>query len=100
MGARVSSPFSPWGENRLSHAYLLRQPQSLFPSPFFLPSLLAPFKDAFDATLSCVLPPHSCHNLTFETMVDLVKIDAPMYPLSELEDKVLGVWLDNMLAKG
>ncbi|KAJ9066914.1 hypothetical protein DSO57_1004994 [Entomophthora muscae] len=57
--------------------------------PFALPAILAPFKDAFDATLSCALPPHSCHNLTFKTTVDLVKIDAPMYPLSKLEDKVL-----------
>ncbi|KAJ9087049.1 hypothetical protein DSO57_1037109 [Entomophthora muscae] len=48
--------------------------------PFALPAILAPFKDAFDATLSCALPPHSCHNLTFKTTVDLVKIDAPMYP--------------------
>ncbi|KAJ9089356.1 hypothetical protein DSO57_1013729 [Entomophthora muscae] len=70
------------------------------PEPFSLPAILAPFKDAFDATLSCALPPHSCHNLTFKTTVDLVKIDAPMYPLSELEDKVLGAWLDDMLAKG
>ncbi|KAJ9060395.1 hypothetical protein DSO57_1031364 [Entomophthora muscae] len=61
------------------------------PEPFALPAILAPFKDAFDSTLSCALPPHSCQNLTFKTMVDLVKIDAPMYPLSELEDKVLGV---------
>ncbi|KAJ9066802.1 hypothetical protein DSO57_1006093 [Entomophthora muscae] len=70
------------------------------PKPFALPAILAPFKDAFDATLSCALPPHSCHDLTFKTMVDLVKIDAPMYPLSELEDKALGAWLDDMLAKG
>ncbi|KAJ9070846.1 hypothetical protein DSO57_1003309 [Entomophthora muscae] len=69
------------------------------PEPFALLVILAPFKDAFEATLSCALPPHSCHNLTFKTMVDLIKIDALMYPLSELEDKVLGVWLDNMLAK-
>ncbi|KAJ9087233.1 hypothetical protein DSO57_1035173 [Entomophthora muscae] len=70
------------------------------PKPFALPAILAPFKDAFDATLSCVLPLHSSHNLTFKTTVDLVKIDAPMYPLSELEDKALGAWLDDMLAKG
>ncbi|KAJ9073667.1 hypothetical protein DSO57_1013697 [Entomophthora muscae] len=63
-------------------------------------AILAPFKNAFDAILSCALPSHSCHNLTFNTTVDLVKIDAPMYPLSKLEDKVLGAWLDNMLAKG
>ncbi|KAJ9058858.1 hypothetical protein DSO57_1008075 [Entomophthora muscae] len=70
------------------------------PKPFALPDILAPFKNAFDADLSCVLPPHSCHNLTFKTKVDLVKIDSPMYPLSKLEDKALGAWLDNMLAKG
>ncbi|KAJ9073509.1 hypothetical protein DSO57_1015839 [Entomophthora muscae] len=63
---------------------------TLTPEPFALPAILAPFKDAFDANLSCALPPHSCHNLTFKTMVGLVKIDAPMYPLSELEDKALG----------
>ncbi|KAJ9048106.1 hypothetical protein DSO57_1038389 [Entomophthora muscae] len=73
------SPFSPWVGNHLSHACLSRQPQSP-PAPFALPAILAPFKDAFDATLSCVLPPHSHHNLTFKTTVDLVKIDAPMYP--------------------
>ncbi|KAJ9049937.1 hypothetical protein DSO57_1019270 [Entomophthora muscae] len=61
---------------------------SLSPKPFALLSILAPFKDAFDATLSCALPPHSCHNLTFKTTVDLMKIDAPMYPLSKLEDKL------------
>ncbi|KAJ9082768.1 hypothetical protein DSO57_1001834 [Entomophthora muscae] len=60
------------------------------PEPFALLAILAPFKDAFDATLSCALPPHSCHNLTFKTTVDLGKIDTPMYPLSELEDKALG----------
>ncbi|KAJ9062113.1 hypothetical protein DSO57_1014184 [Entomophthora muscae] len=70
------------------------------PKPFALPAILAPFKDAFDAILYCALPPHSCNNLTFKTTVDLVKIDALMYPLSKLEDKVLGAWLDNMLAKG
>ncbi|KAJ9066688.1 hypothetical protein DSO57_1007188 [Entomophthora muscae] len=48
------------------------------PKPFALPAILAPFKDAFNATLSCALPLHSCHNLTFKTTVDLVKIDAPM----------------------
>ncbi|KAJ9049441.1 hypothetical protein DSO57_1024449 [Entomophthora muscae] len=73
---------------------------SLPPEPFALSAILSPFKDAFEATLSCALPPHSCHNLTFKTTVDLVKIDAPMYPLSKLENKVLGAWLDNMLAKG
>ncbi|KAJ9051243.1 hypothetical protein DSO57_1006494 [Entomophthora muscae] len=73
---------------------------SLPPEPFALPAILAPFKDAFDTTLSCALPPHSRHNLTFKTTVDLVKIDTPMYPLSKLEDKALGAWLDNMLAKG
>ncbi|KAJ9067580.1 hypothetical protein DSO57_1037633 [Entomophthora muscae] len=72
---------------------------SLSPKPFALLAILAPFKDAFDAILSCALPLHSCHNLTFKTTVDLVKIDAPMYPLSKLEDKALGVWLDNMLEK-
>ncbi|KAJ9061087.1 hypothetical protein DSO57_1024093 [Entomophthora muscae] len=52
-------------------------------------------------TLPCQMPsPHSRHDLTFKLTVDLVKIDAPMYPLSELEDKALGAWLDNMLAKG
>ncbi|KAJ9068171.1 hypothetical protein DSO57_1031314 [Entomophthora muscae] len=100
MGARAPSPFSPWGGNRLSHACLLQKPQSLPPKPFALLVILAPFKDAFDATLSCALPPHSRHNLTFKTTVDLVKIDTPMYPLSKLEDKALGAWLDNMLAKG
>ncbi|KAJ9059520.1 hypothetical protein DSO57_1001591 [Entomophthora muscae] len=50
------------------------------PGPFVLPAILAPFKYAFDATLSCALPPHSCHNLTFKTMIVLVKIDTPMYP--------------------
>ncbi|KAJ9071162.1 hypothetical protein DSO57_1000167 [Entomophthora muscae] len=60
------------------------------PEPFALPAILAPFKDAFDADLSCVLPPHSCHNLIFKTTVNLVKIDAPMYPLSKLENKALG----------
>ncbi|KAJ9066246.1 hypothetical protein DSO57_1011573 [Entomophthora muscae] len=57
------------------------------PKPFALPAILAPFKDAFDASLSCALPPHSHHNLTFKTTVDLVKIDAPMYPLRKLEEK-------------
>ncbi|KAJ9086660.1 retrotransposon-like protein 1 [Entomophthora muscae] len=52
------------------------------PKPFALPAILAPFKDTFDATLSYALPLHSCHNLTFKTTVDLVKIDTPMYPLS------------------
>ncbi|KAJ9069821.1 hypothetical protein DSO57_1014704 [Entomophthora muscae] len=60
------------------------------PEPFALLVILAPFKDAFDATLSCVLPPHSCNNLTFKTTVDLVKIDTPMYPLSKMEYKALG----------
>ncbi|KAJ9054806.1 hypothetical protein DSO57_1010441 [Entomophthora muscae] len=50
------------------------------PEPFALPTILAPFKDIFDATLSCALPPHSRHNLIFKTTIDLVKIDAPMYP--------------------
>ncbi|KAJ9066577.1 retrotransposon-like protein 1 [Entomophthora muscae] len=45
------------------------------PEPFALPAILALFEDAFDATLFCALPPHSCHNLTFKTMVDLTKID-------------------------
>ncbi|KAJ9065846.1 hypothetical protein DSO57_1015472 [Entomophthora muscae] len=63
-------------------------------------AILAPFKDAFEATLSCALPSHSCHNLTFKTTDDLIKIDAPMYPLSKLEDKALAAWLDDMLAKG
>ncbi|KAJ9089477.1 hypothetical protein DSO57_1012595 [Entomophthora muscae] len=70
------------------------------PEPFIMPSILSPFKDAFDTTLSCALPPHSCHNLTFKTTVEVVKIDAPMYPLSELEDRALSAWLDDMLAKG
>ncbi|KAJ9072254.1 hypothetical protein DSO57_1029482 [Entomophthora muscae] len=40
-GALVPSPSSPWGENRLSHACLLRQPQSPPLSPLsFRPSLL------------------------------------------------------------
>ncbi|KAJ9076384.1 hypothetical protein DSO57_1026764 [Entomophthora muscae] len=99
MGVQFPSPSFPWVGNLLSHACLLRQPQSLPPKPVALPAILAPFKDAFDATLSCTLPPHSCHNLTFKTTVDLVKIDAPMYSLSKLEDKALGAWLDNMLAK-
>ncbi|KAJ9071709.1 hypothetical protein DSO57_1034282 [Entomophthora muscae] len=60
------------------------------PKPFSLPAILAPFKYAFDSILFCALTPHSCHNLTFKTTVDLIKIDAPMYPLSKLEDKVLG----------
>ncbi|KAJ9072831.1 hypothetical protein DSO57_1023019 [Entomophthora muscae] len=62
--------------------------------------MLVPYKDAFDVTLSNTFPPHTHHDLTFKLTVDLVKIDAPMYPLSELEDKALGAWLDNMLAKG
>ncbi|KAJ9053248.1 hypothetical protein DSO57_1026098 [Entomophthora muscae] len=66
------------------------------PKPFSLSAILSPFKDAFDAILSCALPPHSCYNLTFKTTVDLVKIDAPI----ELEEKALGTWLDDMLAKG
>ncbi|KAJ9076701.1 hypothetical protein DSO57_1023762 [Entomophthora muscae] len=60
------------------------------PPPFALPGTLAPYKDAFDVTLSNALPPHTRHDLTFKLTVDLVKIDAPMYPLSELEDKALG----------
>ncbi|KAJ9089691.1 hypothetical protein DSO57_1010188 [Entomophthora muscae] len=40
MGVQVPSPFSPWGGNPLSHAYLLQQPQSP-PSPLpFQPSFL------------------------------------------------------------
>ncbi|KAJ9048518.1 hypothetical protein DSO57_1034326 [Entomophthora muscae] len=55
MGVQVPSPSFPWVGNCLSHAYLLWQP--LFPTePFALPAILAPFKDAFDATLSCALP--------------------------------------------
>ncbi|KAJ9069131.1 hypothetical protein DSO57_1021798 [Entomophthora muscae] len=99
MGVQAPSLSFPWVGSRLSHACLMRQPQSP-PEPFVLPAILAPFKDAFDANLSCALPPHSRHNLTFKTTVDLVKIDTPMYPLSKLEDKALGTWLDNMLAKG
>ncbi|KAJ9087857.1 hypothetical protein DSO57_1028938 [Entomophthora muscae] len=97
MGARAPSPLG-WEppEPCLSLAATPVSP----PKPFALLAILAPFKDAFDATLSCALPPHSCHNLTFKTTADLIKIDAPMYPLSKLEDKALGVWLDNMLTKG
>ncbi|KAJ9073374.1 hypothetical protein DSO57_1017254 [Entomophthora muscae] len=49
----------------LSHAYFLQQPLVFPPEPFVLLAILAPFKNAFDATLSCALPPHYCHNLTF-----------------------------------
>ncbi|KAJ9055075.1 hypothetical protein DSO57_1007831 [Entomophthora muscae] len=45
-------------------------------------------------------PPHYHYDLTFKLTVDLIKIDTPMYPLSELKDKALSVWLNNMLAKG
>ncbi|KAJ9070869.1 hypothetical protein DSO57_1002929 [Entomophthora muscae] len=62
--------------------------------------MLVPYKDAIDVTLLNALPPHTRHDLMFKLTVDLVKIDAPMYPLSKLEDKALGAWLDNMLAKG
>ncbi|KAJ9066336.1 hypothetical protein DSO57_1010547 [Entomophthora muscae] len=58
--------------------------------PFVLLGMLVPFKDAFDVILSNVLLLHSCHNLTFKPTMNLVKIDAPMYPLSELKDKALG----------
>ncbi|KAJ9054564.1 hypothetical protein DSO57_1013050 [Entomophthora muscae] len=53
--------------------------------------MLAPYKDAFGITLSNALPPHNHHDLTFKLTVYLVKIDALMYPLSELKDKALGV---------
>ncbi|KAJ9084744.1 hypothetical protein DSO57_1021102 [Entomophthora muscae] len=68
--------------------------------PFALLAILALFKNAFDTNLSCALPSHSCHDLTCKTTVDLVKIDALMYPVRKLEDKALGAWLKNMLAKG
>ncbi|KAJ9064700.1 hypothetical protein DSO57_1027642 [Entomophthora muscae] len=52
--------------------------------------MLVPYKDAFDVTFSNALPLHTCHDLMFKLTVDLVKIDAPMYPLGKLEDKALG----------
>ncbi|KAJ9072590.1 hypothetical protein DSO57_1025970 [Entomophthora muscae] len=70
------------------------------PSPVLIPGILAPYQDAFDLSLATALPQHIHHDVTFWTTVDLVKIDAPMYPFSEHEDKALGVWLDNMLVKG
>ncbi|KAJ9089340.1 hypothetical protein DSO57_1013922 [Entomophthora muscae] len=42
MGAWAPFPFFPWGGNRLSHACLLRQPQSLPPSPLPFRSSLLP----------------------------------------------------------
>ncbi|KAJ9089972.1 hypothetical protein DSO57_1007538 [Entomophthora muscae] len=86
-GSLGSFPLLPLGweppELCLSLAATLVSP----PEPFVLPAILAFFKDAFYTILSCVLPPHSCHNLTFKTTVDLVKIDAPMYPFSKLRTR-------------
>ncbi|KAJ9087116.1 hypothetical protein DSO57_1036510 [Entomophthora muscae] len=70
------------------------------PSPVLIPGILAPYQDAFNLSLATALPQHMHHDVTFWIKVDLVKIDAPMYPLGEREDKALGVWLDNMLVKG
>ncbi|KAJ9083648.1 hypothetical protein DSO57_1032652 [Entomophthora muscae] len=52
--------------------------------------MLAPYKYTFDVILSNVLSPNSYHDLTLKLTVNLVKIDAPMYPLSELDDKAFG----------
>ncbi|KAJ9063460.1 hypothetical protein DSO57_1000050 [Entomophthora muscae] len=60
------------------------------PSPVLIPGILAPYQDALNLSLATALPQHTHHDVTFCTTVDLVKIDAPMYPLSEREDKALG----------
>ncbi|KAJ9069303.1 hypothetical protein DSO57_1019866 [Entomophthora muscae] len=87
-GCPGSFPLLPSGweppESCLSHAATQVSP----PKPFALPAILAPFKDAFDATLSCALPPHSCYNLTFKTTVDLVKIDVLSKPQAQPASKV------------
>ncbi|KAJ9068131.1 hypothetical protein DSO57_1031794 [Entomophthora muscae] len=62
--------------------------------------MLVPYKDTFDVILSNAFSPHSHHKLTLKLTVDLVKIDAPMYSLSELEDRELGTCLDDMLVRG
>ncbi|KAJ9053629.1 hypothetical protein DSO57_1022535 [Entomophthora muscae] len=61
------------------------------PSPVLIPGILVLYQDAFDLSLATVLPQHTHYDVTFWTTLDLVKIDAPMYPLSEREDKALGV---------
>ncbi|KAJ9085637.1 hypothetical protein DSO57_1012009 [Entomophthora muscae] len=86
------------GEDPLSCVYHSRLCRKLL-LPLFCPacwlSTMTPL------TLSCqTSSPHFRHDLTLKLTMDLINIDAPMYPLSELEDKALGVWLDNMLAKG
>ncbi|KAJ9086823.1 hypothetical protein DSO57_1039567 [Entomophthora muscae] len=80
-----SFPLLPLGQEPPESCLSLATTPVSPPKPFALPAILTPFKDAFDATLSCALPPHSCHNLTFKITVDLVRIDAPMYSLSRIE---------------
>ena len=67
--------------------------------PFLLPAILGPYRRAFDAKAATALPPHSKHDLSFKLTVDLIKIDCPLYPLTEQEDAVLAAWIDEMLAK-
>ncbi|KAJ9048701.1 hypothetical protein DSO57_1032384 [Entomophthora muscae] len=56
------------------------------PSPVLIPVILVLFQDAFNLSLATSLPQHTYHDVTFWTTVDLVKIDALMYPLSECEE--------------
>lgn len=62
-----------------------------------LPPCLEKFALVFDMEVAKKLPPHSKYNLGFKLVVNLVKINSFMYPLSELENKALDVWVDNML---
>ncbi|KAJ9053212.1 hypothetical protein DSO57_1026436 [Entomophthora muscae] len=87
--AGVLSLLKPGKEPPKSCLLLKASPE--VPSPVLIPEILAPYQDAFDLSLATALPQHTHHDVTFQTTVDLVKLDAPMYPLSEHEDKALGV---------